>query len=156
MKRTPLPPRTKYPPRSTKRIRSRKKDPAKRRFAKHRCQEYLDWLKTEACCITGARGGQWVKTYTPEGDFCDLVWVIVDPAHLDKARSLGGDDLWNALPLARHLHEEQTRIRWPAFAKKYGIDRQAIAREHTERWLATPDGKRWLAEHPEKAEASRG
>lgn len=136
LKRTPLRPSQKAIPRYTrlprshKPIRARKADPERRRFAKHRCKPFTDSLKGLPCCVSG-----------------ESVWryAIVDPAHI-KTRGSGGDDLYNTLPLVRHLHEEQHRIGWPRFEKKYGIDRVALAHAYTERWLATEDGQAWQAE----------
>ena len=113
--------------RSSRPPRARKADPTKRRFAGRRCRPYLDWLQREACCVTGWRS--------------DVEGFGVDPAHI-RPRSTGGDDLYNALPLIRRLHDKQHVIGWPEFEKWYGIDAKAIAKEHTERFFA---------EHPEVA-----
>jgi hypothetical protein len=67
---------------------------------------------------------------------------VVDPAHvIPKAR--GSDDLYNVVPLARHLHEEQEG-RTREFEAKYGINLTALAKVYAERWLATADGQAWL------------
>jgi hypothetical protein len=137
LRRGKPPVRTKPIARSRKPIKARKADPSKRRFAKHRCIEYLAWLPTQPCCVTGKREGAWVS----DGAF----YIAIDPAHV-RPRSLGGDDLWNALPLAHHLHVEQHRIGLETFWKEVGLDPVKIAAEHTERFLA---------EHPELA-AGRG
>lgn len=155
MKRTkPLPRPTKPiarhapPKRSTRPIAARKKDPAARRWAKHRCDPYLDWLTTEPCCVTGLRTGQWWpqrqnrKPAGPTG--LTPVRIHVDPAHV-RARGPGHDDLWNALPLAHHLHDEQHTRGAKTFWQKYGLDPVSIAREYTDRWLATDAGQMWLA-----------
>jgi hypothetical protein len=149
MKRTPLrpgqPPKRKTElKRSRKPIPKRRKDPSKRAWAKHRCKPYTDWLKTQACCLTGRVTGEWA--------WMGFGWdpweyVHVDPAHVIK-RSRGSDDLYNCIPLARHLHNEQ-EAKNAEFEAKYGRDLKALAREYTKRWLATPDGQAWLVEHPE-------
>ncbi len=59
---------------------------------------------------------------------------IMDPAHgpVNGASSKGGDD--GAISLCRTHHWEQHAIGWPAFEKKYGINRAAIAKEHYARF----------------------
>lgn len=118
---------------SRKPIPPRKADPSKRRFAKRRCRPFLGWLKTEPCCVTGKRTGEMGYHISPGGSEWGVI-VHVDPAHV-KPRSLGGDDLWNALPLARHLHNEQEG-HTKTFEKKYGVNLLAIAAEYTARFLA--------------------
>jgi hypothetical protein len=128
--------RKNYIARSTKPIkRSRVRATGKpsRRFRKHRCQPYLDWLKTQACVVTGRFAGQWEQSRRITDP--PYVRIIVDPAHV-KTRSTGGDDLWNALPLSHHLHEEQHAIGRVSFERKYGINMQKLAEESTERFLA--------------------
>lgn len=146
MKRSPLPPRKKYLARSQKPIPPRRKDPAKRAFAKHRCKPFTDWLKTLPCCVTGKRTGEWHYFFFWEGYPDPCVRIHVDPAHL-KTRKTGGDDLYNCIPLARHLHDEQHAIGWPAFEKRYGIDRHALAKQYADEWLATTEGMAWTECH---------
>lgn len=142
---TPIPRRTRLK-RSTKPIPKRRKDPAKRAFAEHRCKPFTDWLKTQACCITGRHTGAYVW-YEPVRGRGGLAYVRVDPAHVIK-RSRGSDDLYNCIPLARHLHDEQEGHN-AEFEAKYGVNLTELAREYTERWLATPEGEEWRAAHPE-------
>jgi hypothetical protein len=158
LKRTPLRPSTKRIPRyaelkrSQKPIPKRRKDPSKRAWAKHRCKPFTDWLKTQACCLTGKHTGDWFS-WLPRQGFQKVYHpflVIVDPAHVIK-RSRGSDDLYNCLPLARHLHDEQEG-RNAAFEAKYQVDLTELARQYTERWLATPEGIAWTAEHPTEGE----
>jgi outer membrane protein assembly factor BamD (BamD/ComL family) len=61
------------------------------------------------------------------------VRVEVDPAHVHTKR-LGGD-LYNAISLARHLHEEQHQIGIPAFEAKYGVSMKELAIAQTEEFL---------------------
>jgi len=129
------------------RIKSRRSKPRRRAGA---CREYLDWLKTQKCVITGKRHGMLYRDGTFTCGRYELAnWrtIIVDPAHV-RTKRLGGD-LWNAVPLAHHLHEEQHRIGIKSFQAKYGVDLAELAREHTERWLQTESGAAWLAQHPE-------
>jgi hypothetical protein len=152
MKRTPLrpgqPPKRKTElKRSRKPIPKRRKDPSKRAWAKHRCKPFTDWLKTQACCITGKRTWDWT---CPSPTQTWAFQVHVDPAHVIK-RSRGSDDLYNCIPLARHLHDEQEGKN-AAFEAKYGVNLTELARQYTERWLATSDGQAWQAEHPTEGE----
>jgi hypothetical protein len=146
LKRGQPPKRSKPIARSRTPIPARRKDPAKRRFAKHRCDPYREWLKAEACCVSGLFTGEYIGG---RAGYRHLVFVkvLVDPAHT-RPRSLGADDLYECIPLARHLHEEQERIRWPRFEAKYGIDRHELARQYTEQWLETPEGQAWVAGRP--------
>jgi hypothetical protein len=125
--------RGKPPRRSSRPIPARRADPKKRRFADRRQPDFIQWLLQEPCCITNKRTGHWNRA--------NESFILVDPAHI-KTRSTGGDDLYNAVPLAHHLHEEQHRIGIKSFQRKYGVDLVAIAKAHTERFLA---------EHPEHA-----
>lgn len=148
-RRTPVRPSTKplkrsELPRARTRIRSRKADPTKRRFAKHRCDPFRDWLKTQQCPVSGFYTDDWRDT---GNDF--MARVIVDPAHT-RPRSLGADDLYECIPLARHLHDEQERIGWPRFEKKYGIDRKALAKKYADEWLATPEGAEYGGRYTEQ------
>ena len=105
MKRSPLPPRKNYLPRSKKPIPARRKDPAKRAWAKHRDWTYWNHIKTLPCTICGR-------------------WPV-DPAHLKK-RSRGSDDRKNLVPLCREHHDEQEG-KIPAFEKRHGVDLTAVA-----------------------------
>lgn len=105
VKRSPLPPRTTYLPRSTKPIRSRKKDPAKRRFAGHRDPNYELFVESLPCLVC-------------------LRWPV-DAAHV-VPRSLGSDDRKNLVPLCRSHHDEQEG-HTPEFEAKYGVDLTAAA-----------------------------
>ena|ERR1700761_2340245 len=88
-----------------------KKRSKPRRVSVVRDQGYLDWLKLQRCSICG-----WMQP-----------WVVIDPAHgpVNGISSKGGDD--GAIPLCRSHHREQHSIGWPAFEKKYGIDRGSVA-----------------------------
>lgn len=61
-------------------------------------------------------------------------YAVIDPAHV-RARGAGGCDLYNALSLAHHLHEEQHHIGLKSFEAKYGVDLLAIAHRQTEEFL---------------------
>lgn len=118
LRRTPLRPSLKrierrVPlPKSTKRIRSRKLDPAKRRFAKHRDDAYTDWIKTLGCIICGRPG--------------------VDPLHI-RPRSLGSDDRNNVVPGCRWHHDQQEG-KTAEFERKYGVNLRELARWYTEQY----------------------
>jgi len=121
------------------RIKSRRSKPRRRAGA---CREYLKWLRSQRCVVTGLY--TWQTITLPNG----ITGItFVDPAHVRTKRLSG--DLWNAVPLAHHLHEEQHRIGIKSFQAKYGVDLAELAREHTERWLQTELGAAWLAQHPE-------
>lgn len=118
------------------------------RFPKRRCQPYLDWLREQRCCVLGHPSGAYVSVFQVDG-----VWkhgwppsqgtqVVIDPAHI-TSRNAGGDDLYNAVSLAHHLHEEQHRIGIRSFQAKYGVDLKEKAKEQTEQWLQTPEGQEW-------------
>jgi hypothetical protein len=98
-------------------VRTRRTKPRRRAGA---CRPYLDWLKLQPCCITGMRS--------------DASGYGVDPAHI-KTRGSGGDDLYNAVPLIRRLHDIQHQMGWPEFEKWYGIGAKALAQEYTEEFL---------------------
>lgn len=133
-RRTPL-------TRSTKRIPSRRRDPKRRTWASHRCEPFRAWLKQQACCVTHCWTGQPCYDVARPGAKPTTIWVVVDPAHLIP-RGRGSDDLYNCVPLARHLHEEQEK-RTDAFNAKYGVNLWELAKEYTERWLATDEGMQW-------------
>ena len=95
------------------------------------CREYLDWLKEQPCVITGKRTGQWTTDPVLHG--FKLIPIVVDPAHV-RTKRLGGD-LWNAVSLAHHLHEEQHRIGIGSFQAKYGVILEVEARRQTEQFL---------------------
>lgn len=127
MKRTEIKRRTPIERRT--RVKARRSRPRRRVGA---CRKYLDWLATEACRILGKRTGEYATTD---------IWgelrvgkVVVDPAHV-RTKRLGGD-LYNAISLAHHLHEEQHRIGIKSFAAKYGVDLTELARQQTEEFLA--------------------
>jgi hypothetical protein len=109
-------------------LRKRRTKPRRRAGA---CREYLGWLTTEACRITGKRTGQWIYQATKVG--LDVFPVVVDPAHV-RTKRLGGD-LWNAVSLAHHLHAELHQHGIFTFATKYGVDLKALAVEQTEQFL---------------------
>jgi hypothetical protein len=124
-------------------VRTRRTTPRRRAGA---CRPYLDWLKTQACRVTGKHSGEWAVERERWGldgtQYIAEVWVTVDPAHV-RTKRLGGD-LNNAISLARHLHEEQHAIGIPAFNAKYGVSMKELAIAQTEEWLATPEGLAWL------------
>lgn len=110
MKRTPI-------KRGTKPVRKKRPGPA-RRVLVVRDRKYLDWLISERC----------VMCLNPEPD------QGCDPAHgpVNGMRSKGPDN--EAIPLCRLHHTEQYMNGWPAFERRYGIDRAAIAAEHYARY----------------------
>lgn len=107
IRRTPL-------KRSTKPIARRRSIPRKRatpRRGPFRDPGYLVFLRNECKSLITAEYG-------------------CDPAHgpVNGRGSKGPDN--EAVPLSRTLHDEQTRIGWPAFEAKYGIDRAREAAAH--------------------------
>jgi hypothetical protein len=126
-------PRKKPLKRSTKPI---KRSPVRTRRTKPRrragaCRPYLDWLKEQPCGITGMLTGFLIEGRV--GLVGRLLRVHVDPAHV-RTKRLGGD-LYNAISLARHLHEEQHQIGIPAFEAKYGVSMKELAIAQTEEFL---------------------
>jgi hypothetical protein len=140
--RKPLPRPTKPiarytpPKRSSRPIPQRRKGKPRRRAGA--CRPYLDWLKTQACRVTGRRTGEMGVVVCSDyimvpGDRRLPIHVWVDPAHVRTKRN--GGDLWNAISLSRHLHEEQHQIGIPAFDAKYGCDMGALAIAQTEEFF---------------------
>ena len=119
---TPIPPRKKGKPRRKANV----------------CQPYLDWLKTQRCRITGYHTGR----YEVDWSTMTGTHILVDPAHV-RVKNLGGD-LYNAISLSRHLHEEWHQHGAKTFAAKYGVDLKALAIGQTEEWLAGAEGQAWL------------
>jgi hypothetical protein len=102
------------PKRSRTRIAPRKKDPAKRRWAKHRDPRYTAWIKLLGCLVCGRRP--------------------VDPAHLIP-QALGSDDRDNLIPLCRQHHNEQEG-RTAEFEERYNFgDLRTTARLLTTAYL---------------------
>ena len=108
MKRTTLPPRT---------APLKRKRKTARRVSVLRDRGYLDWLRDCECVIR--IGGPSLH--------------MSDPAHgpVNGRGSKGPDN--EAIPLCRNHHEEQHRLGWPAFEKKYGFSREREAAAH---WAA--------------------
>jgi hypothetical protein len=121
--------------------RVRPKVKGRSRFPHRRCPEYIEWLKSQPCCITGHSTGAWVQILSRRRDgrllAGQMLQIQVDPMHI-RARGAAGDDLWNAVPVAHHLHEESHGINSgiKTFQRKYSVDLKAIAAEYTERYLA--------------------
>lgn len=93
-------------------IRKRRKP---RRVSVNRDKAYRQFLASEGRCVACA-----VRPVPAEKSF----WArIIDPAHYvpNGKGSKGPDNL--AIPLCRRHHDEQTRLAWPNFLLKYGIDR---------------------------------
>jgi hypothetical protein len=139
LRRTPLTRGSRLPS-STRPMKARKAGKPRRRAGA--CREYLDWLKDQACRITGKRTGEWINTLIVRS--IGAFRIEVDPAHV-RTKRLGGD-LWNALSLSHHLHEELHQHGIKTFAAKYGCDLAELARQQTEEWLATAEGIAWQAE----------
>lgn len=100
-----------------RRARVNRKRTQARRVSVVRDRAYLDELGWSYCEI-GLKIGS-------EG--CSM---ISDAAHgpVNGMGSKGPDS--EAIALCRTHHREQHRIGWPAFEKKYDIDRAAIAKEN--------------------------
>lgn len=106
-------PRRKPLKRSTEPI-ARKR--AKPRRGPMRDPGYLQFLREEGTCITRCGEGRGIY-----GTWCD-------PAHgpVNGMRSKGPDR--EAVPLCRFHHEMQTSLGWPAFERRYSLDRAAEAK----------------------------
>lgn len=104
-----------------------------RRPASDTCPAYIAWLHSQPCCATGVRAGEMLTVPGTNGKPWK-VRAVIEAAHL-KSRGTFGPDLYNAVPLElsqhRLLHKEG-RKSYPA---KRGLDLQAIAEEHTKRFL---------------------
>jgi hypothetical protein len=118
MKRGKPPQRKTYLKRSTKRIKVRRGDPAKRRWANLRDDAFREWIREQPCAITGC-----------------ITRREIECAHV-KARGAGGDDLENCLPLCRTHHQYQHTVGIKSFAKEFHVDLAELARQYTARFLA--------------------
>lgn len=105
-------------------VRKKRPGPA-RRVSVVRDKGFLEVLRFGVCEVARTDHGS---------DWCQLPPFISDPAHgpVNGFGSKGGDD--GAISLCRTHHREQHRIGWPAFEKKYVIDRARIAAEHYARY----------------------
>ncbi len=103
VKRTAIPKRRKGPPRRVSVVRNK---------------DFLEHLRLGVCEVAKSEHGS---------NWCSLPPFKSDPAHgpVNGFGSKGGDD--GAISLCRTHHREQHAIGWPAFEKKYGIDRAMIA-----------------------------
>lgn len=104
-RRKPLPrgkplPRATTPIKRTVRVKAKNSRRKGHRFPKHVLEEFRAWVREQPCCVTGLRTG--MLTCLPVVGWTK---VRVDPAHV-RARSLGGPDAANIVPLVRHLHDE--------------------------------------------------
>jgi len=116
-----------------------KKTPIKKRRTKPRrrvnaCKPYLEWLPQQPCVLTGKRTGEYA-TSDLWGDL-RVGKVAIDPAHVRTRRNNG--DLWNAVSLAHHLHEDQHQHGIHTWCAKHGItldDLKALAVKQTEQFL---------------------
>lgn len=125
LKRTPL-------KRSSKPINAKRSKP--RRVSVFRSRAYLDWLKTQQCVVTRLHGFPMEIIDKPH---LHRKTRIVDPAHGPPAglRIKGPDN--EAVPLTRYFHEEQTRIGWEAFERKYSFSRVKLAAEYYTAFLVS-------------------
>jgi hypothetical protein len=102
------PKRSKPIARSRTPIPARRKDPSKRRWASHRDGHYTAWIATLPCLL-------------------GLCWgEPIECAHV-RARSTGGDDRDNCVPLCRSHHREQHSIGSKSFQEYYEVDLEASA-----------------------------
>jgi hypothetical protein len=112
------PPRRKTPlKRSTKRIKLRRGDPAKRRWAGRRDDGYREWIREQPCAITGC-----------------ITRREIECAHV-KARGAGGDDLGNCLPLCVTHHRYQHTVGIKTFAKEFHVELAEMAKWYTAKYL---------------------
>lgn len=99
-----------------------------------RCPAFLKWLRGRECYL--------VRTGGCVGRICAAHF---DPWG-DKGMSTKVSD-WASLPLCDGIgshHEEQHRMGWPAFQKKYGFDGRDIVTAYWLEWLDhTPMGRSW-------------
>lgn len=109
---------------SGKPMKARKSDPKKRRFAGLRAPEYLAWIRTLPCYLSGA--------HTCLGD--------VEAAHV-KSRGAGGEDLGNTLPLCRGGHLDQHTRGIVSWAAQYGLTVADLKRIAAQYWTKYCVGK---------------
>lgn len=75
--------------------------------------DYLAWIRSRPCIVSGARA----------------------EAHHTVPRSIGGSD-YRAVPLAPRLHRELHRLGSGRFGQKYRVDLREEAMRHMEMYLA--------------------
>ena len=101
--------------RSSRPPRARKADKSKRRFADKRDMAYQGWIRTLPCV---ARNDGILKQHCGDGPS--------ECAHV-KARSTGGADRGNCVPLCARHHAQQHSWGIRSFQQFFGIDLLAIA-----------------------------
>lgn len=109
--------------------------PVKKRNAKRKGQRfpdegrrepnYLEWLRTQKCVLTGNR----------TGDFNSAMKRVVQivPAH-NPSRGAGGRDA-DALPLEDWLHDKQHRVGIKTFCMVHRLDWAAEVVKHRARYI---------------------
>jgi hypothetical protein len=91
--------------------------------------DYLDWIRTQPCIISGRRSGDSPRHVS--GDFW-LHPAVIEAAHMKAGRTEGTD--MTALPVASELHKEQHRLGIKSWAKKYNLDLPALIAAHRKRF----------------------
>jgi len=125
IRRTPL----KRSPALARRTPLKRKRSTPRRVSVLRDREYLDWLRERHCVACT------LLKMIYQDRLCASGSMPIDPAHGAPAgmRMKGPDN--EAIPLCRSHHEEQTKLGWPAFEQRHGIDRAKEAEIHYSAYL---------------------
>lgn len=98
--------------RSGQRIRSRKADPKRRRFAARRDPAYCEWIRSLPCILRLAPGTS-----------CQ---GAVECAHT-TSRGAGGYDRGHTVPLCQRHHRQEHAIGKSSFEEMYNVDLDSIA-----------------------------
>lgn len=97
------------------------------------CPAFITWLGQQPCCVSGVRAGDLIEVPFPNGK-TGKVRAVIQASHL-KTRGAFGPDLYNAVPMELSQHRAWHKEGRKSFPAKRGLDMQAIADEHTERFL---------------------
>ena len=101
-----------------------------------RCPPFLKWLRGRACYLTHTRncsGRTCAAHFDPWGDK-GIATKVSDSAALPLCDGPGGH------------HEEQHRLGWRMFQKRYGFDGRDVVTLYWLKWLDnTPMGRAWAA-----------
>ena len=101
-----------------------------------RCEPYLKWLRGRSCFLAVHAPGQ--HTCSGKVRACHF-----DPWG-DKGVGTKVSD-FAAFPMCDGGHEEQHRIGWQSFQRKYGLDGRDVVTAYSLEWTeGTPMGVAWV------------
>ncbi len=99
-----------------------------------RCEPFLKWLRGRDCFLTqtgGCAGSVCAAHFDPWGDK-GMGLKVSDSASIPMCSGSGGH------------HDEQHRLGWPAFQRKYEFDGRDVVTMYWLEWLCnTPMGRAW-------------